>query len=126
MSFEDWLYRQAEKNAHNEILAFLVILLGMNLLVGGLIIAIFTTGQPIIFPFITEQLINLPVALGLILTDAGFSIIFAGFVLVIHYDKQRSWHLKELDKSANRKNWKVAIKTANEMLQEMDEEKKKN
>jgi vacuolar-type H+-ATPase subunit I/STV1 len=126
LSFEDWLYRQAEKNAHNEILAFLVILLGVNLLVGGLVITIIMAGQPILFPFITQHIINMPIATGLILTDAGFSIIFAGFVLVIHYDKQRSWNLKEIDKSAGRKNWKVAIKTANEMLEEMDEDKKKS
>lgn len=126
MSFEDWQYRQVEKNAHNEILSFLIIILGMNLLVGGLIITIFITGEPILFPFITQHFINLPIAVGLILTDAGFSIIFAGFALVIHYDRQRSWHLGEIEKSANRKNWKVAIKTADEILQKIDEDKKKS
>jgi len=125
LSFEDWQYRQAEKNAHNEILALIVMVLGANLLIGGLIITVLTTGQPIIIPFITQQTINLPIALGVILTNSGFAILFAGFALGIHYDKQRSWHLKEIDKSSDRKNWQVAVKTANEMLQEIDEKKRK-
>jgi hypothetical protein len=126
LSFEDWQYRQAEKNAHNEILAFIIMAIGVNLLIGGLIITVFTTGQPIIIPFITQQFINLPIALGVILTNSGFAIIFAGFTLSIHYDKQRSWHLKEIDKSGGQKNWQVAVKTANEMFQQIDEKKKKN
>ncbi len=125
MSFEDWQYRQAEKNAHNEILSLIIMVIGVNLLIGGLIITVLTTDQLIIIPFITQQIINLPIALGVLLTNSGFIIIFAGFALGIHYDKQRSWHLKEIDKSSDRKNWQVAVKTANEMLQEIDEKKRK-
>jgi hypothetical protein len=126
LAFEEWQYRQAEKNAHNEILAFMITVIGVNFLIGGLIITVFTTGQPIILPFITYQFINLPIALGVILTSSGFAIVFAGFVLSIHYDKQRTWHLKEIDKTNGQKNWQVAVKTANEMLQQIDEKKKKN
>ncbi len=125
MSFEDWQYRQAEKNAHNEILAFLVIIMGINLLATGLIITIMTTGQPVLFPYPLPQFINLPIALGFILTDSGFAIIFAGFALSIHYDKQRSWHLTEIDKSSKRKNWKVNVRATDEILEELKEEKKK-
>jgi hypothetical protein len=125
LSFEDWQYRQAEKNAHNEILSLIIMVIGVNLLIGGLIITVLTTDQLIIIPFITQQIINLPIALGVLLTNSGFIIIFAGFALGIHYDKQRSWHLKEIDKSSDRKNWQVAVKTANEMLQEIDEKKRK-
>jgi hypothetical protein len=126
LSYEDWQYRQAEKNAHNEILASIIMVIGVNLLVGGLIITVFTTGQPIIIPFITQQFINLPIALAIILTNSGFAITLAGFALSIHYDKKRSWHLKEIDKSGGHKNWQVAVKTANEMLQQIEEKKKKN
>ena len=126
MSFEDWQYRQAEKNAHNEILAFLVIIMGINLLATGLIITIMTTGQPILLPYPIPQFINLPIALGLILTDSGFAIIFAGFTLSIHYDKQRTWHLNEIDKSSKRQNWKVNLTTTtDQIIQELKEEKKK-
>jgi len=126
LSFEDWQYRQAEKNAHNEILAFLVIIMGINLLATGLIITIMTTGQPILLPYPIPQFINLPIALGLILTDSGFAIIFAGFTLSIHYDKQRTWHLNEIDKSSKRQNWKVNLTTTtDQIIQELKEEKKK-
>lgn len=125
MSFEDWQYRQAEKHAHNEILAFLIIIMGINLLATGLIITILTTGQPVLFPYPLPQYINLPIALGLILTDSGFTIILAGFTLSIHYDKQRTWHLNQIDKSSQRKNWKINLTTNNEILKELKTEKKK-
>ncbi|MBO3754640.1 MAG: hypothetical protein FGF53_07190 [Candidatus Brockarchaeota archaeon] len=37
---EDWMHRKTEGNAHNEILAFLITVLGVNLFVGGLIVVI--------------------------------------------------------------------------------------
>jgi hypothetical protein len=100
--------------------------IGVNLLVGGIIITVFTTGQPVVIPFITQQFINLPIALAVVLTNSGFAITLAGFALSIHYDKQRCWYLEEIDKSGGRKNWQIAVKTANEMLQQIEEEKKKN
>lgn len=124
MSFEEWKHGEAEKNAQSEILAFLLIIMGINLLATGLIITIMTTGQPILFPYPLPQLTNLPVALGLIFTDSGFAVIFAGFALSVHYDKQRSWHLNEIDKSAKRKNWKTNPKTTDQTHQEQKEEKK--
>jgi hypothetical protein len=43
---ENWLHRKAEENARNEILAFLMIILGVNLLTGGLLAIIIAAGEP--------------------------------------------------------------------------------
>ena len=126
MSFEDWLYRKAEQNAHSEILAFLMMVLGMNLLIGGLIVTIIAVGQLNLFPFLVQQPLNQSSALGPILTLTGFAVLSVGFVMVIYYDRHRSWHLREIEKSARIKNRKVTVKTANEILEELVHEKKRS
>jgi hypothetical protein len=100
--------------------------MGTNLLAAGLIITIVTTGQPIIIPYPVPQYINLSIALGLILTDSGFIIIFSGFTLAIRDDKKRTWHLNQIEKSINPKNWKVTIENPNEIAQELSKEEKRN
>ncbi|MDI6904018.1 MAG: hypothetical protein QMD13_00780 [Candidatus Bathyarchaeia archaeon] len=50
----EWLHRKADENAHNEILAFLLIILGVNLLIGGLLTVIVVVGEPawlLVFPY---------------------------------------------------------------------------
>jgi uncharacterized BrkB/YihY/UPF0761 family membrane protein len=99
LSFEDWLYRKAEQNAHNEILAFLMTILGMNLLVGGLLVTLITMGQLTLLPLLNQQPLSQSATLGFILTVVGFCVLSTGFVLVIHYDRERSWFIGETAKS---------------------------
>ncbi|MEM3714381.1 MAG: hypothetical protein QXF82_05475 [Nitrososphaeria archaeon] len=70
---EDWMHRKAEENAHNEISAFLMTILGVNLLMGGLIVVILVAKEPnwlLIFLYVTSQ--GSSAYIGLILTIAGF------------------------------------------------------
>jgi hypothetical protein len=122
LSFQEWLYRKAEQNAHSEILAFLMMILGMNLLMGGLILTALTAGGPNLLFYVTQQPLSQSAVLGLVLTITGFLILSASFVLVVHYDRQRSWHLKEIEKSTGLRNRKVTIKTADELLKEVADE----
>jgi len=55
LSYEDWLNRKADESAHNEILAFLVVIPGMNISIGGLIVTIMRFGEPNIFSFLTSN-----------------------------------------------------------------------
>lgn len=126
MSFEEWLYRKAEQNAHNEILAFLMMALGMNLLVGGLIVTIFTVGEPILIPFITQQPLSPSATVGLILTIAGFFILSIGFILVVHYDKEMSWYIRETEKSTLYRKRKAAVKTTSRILEEYYDKEKED
>ena len=117
MSFEDWLYRKSEQNAHSEIMAFLLAVLSINLLLGGLVVTVLTAGQSTVLPFLVVQSSSASSMLGLILTIAGFCLLCSGFILVVYYDKQRSWYLGEIDKSTQL-NRKVMIKTAHDVLEE--------
>jgi hypothetical protein len=56
------------------------------------------------------------------LTIADFLILSAGFVLVVHYDRQRSWHLNEIEKSTRPINRKITIKTPDELLEGLTDE----
>jgi len=126
LSFEDWLYRKSEQNAHSEILAFLVMVLGINLLVGGFVVTIITAGQAPLFPFMFSQPLNSSTVLGLILTLSGFCLVCAGFILLVYYDRERSWFLGEIEKSTKIKNRKIRVRTAHDILEELVEGKKKD
>jgi hypothetical protein len=73
-----------------------------------------------------QQPLSQSATLGVILTLSGFSILSAGFILVIHYDRQRSWHLSQIEKSTKLKSRKITIRTANEILEGLTEEKKRS
>ncbi|MDI6904022.1 MAG: hypothetical protein QMD13_00800 [Candidatus Bathyarchaeia archaeon] len=118
MSFRDWLHRKADEHAHNEILSFLLMILGVNLLMGGLLVIVIVAGEPswlLIFPYKPSQTSS--AYLGLILAIAGFALLSAGFLLVIHYDRKRSWCIKELEKSSIHKRVS-SLKSVNEIMQE--------
>ncbi len=118
MSYEDWLYRKLDQNAHNEILAFLMVVLGINLLLGGMTMTTIAVGEPSVMFFLTGQPITSSTALGLILTVTGLLVAIAGFVLVIHYDRQKSWYASEIEKSSLHTKRKVSTKTIHQIMKE--------
>jgi hypothetical protein len=126
LSFGDWLHKKAEENAHNEILAFLMAILGMNLLIGGLLATIIVVGEPTSFLFFIQLPLNFSAALGLIMTVVGFSLVLIGFILVFHYDRKRSWYIGEIEKSGLRKKQKSTPKTASEILEEYTGKRKRS
>jgi hypothetical protein len=126
LSFEDWLYRQASETAHNEIIAFLVAILGVNLLVGGLLVTILSNGELVLFPFELQKPLNLTVVLGLILTSVGFIILSAGFILVVHYNRKRSWYVGEIEKSTTFGKKKSSFKTTSEIFEEYTGKRKED
>ena len=100
MSYGDFLYRKAEDIARNEILAFLTVILGTVILMGGLMVTIIAAEQPKWFLLFPYQLPSYPSAfLGLILTLTGFLLISAGFIMVIYYDRRESWCMSQLEES---------------------------
>jgi hypothetical protein len=119
LSLEEWMNRKAEQNAHSEILAFLMMILGMNLLVGGLVVTIITVGEPIWFSFLVQPPMSRSAFLGLTLTFVGFAVIIVGFIMVIHYDRQRSWFLREIERSSLIKNRRITVQNAHDVLEEL-------
>jgi uncharacterized membrane protein len=116
MLVEDWLHRKAEENAHNEILAFLLMVLGMNLLMGGLLMSLIVAGELTVI----LQPSNLPPSStaysGFILTVVGFFVMFSGFTLTIYYSRKRLWYITQIERSSLR--MKVTPKTANTIVEE--------
>jgi hypothetical protein len=99
-----------------------MMILGMNLLMGGLVVTVIATGGPNLLLYLTQQPLNQSAVLGLALTITGFLILVSGFVLVVHYDRQRSWHLNEIEKSTRPKSRKITIKTPDELIEGLTEE----
>lgn len=111
--------RKAEQNAHSEILAFLMMILGMNLLMGGLIVTSIAVGEPVWFTFLVELPMSGSAVPRLILTFVGFAVIIVGFMLVVHYDRQRSWFLREIERSSLIKNRRITVQSAHDALEEL-------
>jgi hypothetical protein len=118
LSYTDWLQQKAAESAHNEILAFLAVILGINISIGGLIVTIMILGGPNFLLFLTQQPITVSVALGPILTLLGFLMAATGFVLTFYHDRKRSWYLRELQKSSIFEKKKDQSKTADDVLEE--------
>jgi hypothetical protein len=111
--------RKAEENAHNEILAFLMAIMGVNLLMGGLIIVTIVVGEPSwLFTFPYEPLQTSSAYLGLVLTFTGFIILLAGSIIAVHYDRKRLWYIRELHKSSLHEKLKTSHAEANPILEE--------
>jgi len=112
MSFGDFLYRKAEDSTHNEILAFLTVILGAVILMGGLLVTIIVVEQPKWFLLFPYQLPSHPSAfLGLILTFTGFLLISVGFVMVIYYDRMKLWCMWQMEESnPNKKSARKELK----------------
>jgi hypothetical protein len=92
--------------------------LGMNLLMGGLIMTMSLVGELNIIPLFGEKPLTASTTLSLILSITGFSVTLAGFVLVIYYDRKRTWYTSQMDKSTLRNKKKTERKTIEELLRE--------
>jgi hypothetical protein len=119
LSYEDWLYRKADQYAHNEILAFLMMILGMISLIGGLNSTIAVSGQ-LLIPMIDQYPLNSSSSIGLVLTTAGFIVLIGGFVSTVYYDRIKSWHIGQIDKGYQLKNRKTDLHTMKETFERLD------
>jgi phosphatidylglycerophosphatase A len=103
-----------------------MMILGVNLLVGGFIVTVIMTGQIMDLQFVIQHSLSQSSAIGLFLTGIGFLMLSAGFVMVVYYDCKKSWHLGEVEKTEKVKNRKITIRTTRETLEELTQEKRKD
>lgn len=98
--YTDYMRENVEELRHKETLAFLIMIMGMISLMGGLTMTILLANHLswfLFFPY--EPTYNHSTLLGMTLTLLGFGLTSAGFVLAVHYDREKMWFLKQLRES---------------------------
>lgn len=98
--YKEYMRENVEELRHRETLAFLIMIMGMISLMGGLTMTIILANQLNWFLFFPYEPTSSPSSLlGMTLTLLGFALTSAGFVLAVHYDREKMWFLKQLRES---------------------------
>jgi hypothetical protein len=97
LMYRAYMRENVEELRHRETLAFLVMIMGMISLMGGLTVTVVLANHLswfFVFPY--EPTYSHSGLLGMTLTLLGFGLTSAGFVLAVHYDREKMWFLQQL------------------------------
>jgi len=97
LALRDYLHEKAEESRHNETLGFLIMLIGVNLLVGGILATVVSVENPDWFLFIPYKLNSHPYSLvGLSFASIGLVLLVLGIIFSVHSALQRSLYIDRL------------------------------
>lgn len=97
MALRDYLHEKAEESRHNETLGFLIMVIGVNFLVGGIVATVVTVENPEWLLFIPYKLNSDPYSLvGLSFASIGLVLLVLGIVFSVHSALQRSLYMDRL------------------------------
>ncbi len=100
MALRDYLHEKAEESRHNETLAFLIMVIGVNFFVGGIVATVVTVEDPEWLLFIPYRVNSNPYSLlGLSFISIGLVLLVLGIVFSIHSALQRSLYMDRLKES---------------------------
>ena len=92
--YSEYMLEHLRELRHKVTFAFLIVILGMICLMGGMTMTILFSNHLswlLIFPYATSA----SASLGLVLSLFGFSMISIGFVLAFYYDREKTWFLNK-------------------------------
>lgn len=93
-SFSEYLHEKADESRHNEMVGYLVVIIGAVFFVGGLVVTVITVEIPGWFLTVPYQLL-----ISLSLASVGVALLGLGIALGLHYSRERSSYMKELHKA---------------------------
>jgi len=98
--YKEYMRENVEELRHRETLAFLIMIMGMVALMGGLSVTVILATQLSWFLFFPYEPTSSPSSLlSMTLTLLGFALTSAGFVLAVYYDREKMWFLNQLRES---------------------------
>jgi heme/copper-type cytochrome/quinol oxidase subunit 1 len=98
--YTDYMRESVQELRHREILSFLIMVMGMISLMGGLTMTSILARQISWFLILPYEATSSPSSLlGIALTLLGFGLTSVGFVLAVYYDREKMWFLKHLKRS---------------------------
>ena len=98
--YKEYMRENVEELRHRETLSFLIMIMGMISLMGGLTMTTILANQLSWFFFFPYEATPSPSSLlGMALTLLGFALTSAGFVLAVYYDREKMWFLAQLRES---------------------------
>ena len=96
--YEEGMRENVKQMRHREFLAFLIVIMGMISLMGGLTMTILLSNHMSWFLFFPYEPSSSGM-LGMTLTLLGFTLISVGFVSAVYYDREKSWFSRQIRES---------------------------
>jgi len=114
-SFSEYLHEKADESRHNEIVGYLIVIIGSIFFISGLIETVITVENPEWLLIIPYHLTPNPYSLlGLSLTSIGVTLLVLGIVMGIYYARERSWYMKKLRKAYTVEEQKLKLEKQSE------------